>query len=357
MDLRQALPNAFGFGFTVDNVNEALVFGLDLIKERGEPVTRNGVRFWEVPGPVSIVYRTPMRRVLFDPVRDINPFAALFGSLWMLGGGRGDWLHRALTGAPLRSMHEFYAATGHRLQGMVEDGPSMQPVHQIQNVIQRLRTNPETRYALMGVWSPYIDQDGPEHDTPDHSTIAFNAHKGFLHMTVCSHAADAVRKVLGMDPVRFSMLHELVAVGAGLEVGYMTHQASTFFTELEDPFWQKYVEGEHTRSDVQNPYMFSEFQPWPLAVSAHEALRFLGDCDTFVSHVQESELHSATNMELVTPFFTDVVRPMMRGFTLYKVGLHMDAVNTLATVASDDWNAACIGWVMRRRDEAQKGDI
>lgn len=354
MDLRDALPQSFGTGVIVDNVNEALAWAVETLDRKGVPAAVGGVRYWEVEGPVSIVYRTPMRRVLFDAARDVNPFAALFESLWMMGGGRGDALNHLFTGAPLRHMHEYFMSTGQRLQGMEEYGTGMQPLYQIQNVIQRLRASPDTRHALMGIWFPNIDHDSPDNDTPDHSTISFNARGGFLHMTVNSHAADAVDKLLGIDPVRFSILHEVVAVASGLEVGYMTQQASAFFVALDNPFWQKYINGQYEKDTGLNPYMLTDYQPWPVVTHAGEANRFLRDCEKFVSLIAEGGTMGAmASVPWDTAFFGDVVGPMAEGYALFQSFYYLDAMQFLSSVASSDWQAACVGWVMRRRDEAQ----
>src|SRR5258708_35739439 len=47
--------------------------------------TRNG-KCLVVDEPVLISYTHPKERVLFNPVRDANPFFHLYESLWMLAG-------------------------------------------------------------------------------------------------------------------------------------------------------------------------------------------------------------------------------------------------------------------------------
>ncbi|KKK55035.1 hypothetical protein LCGC14_3078620, partial [marine sediment metagenome] len=72
----------------VRNVNEALPKMLQHLEEKGE---RNSSRAGEVivaPTPVTTVYRKPMERVLFSPIRDANPFFHLIEALWMLAGRR-----------------------------------------------------------------------------------------------------------------------------------------------------------------------------------------------------------------------------------------------------------------------------
>ena len=78
----------FGIGITVDNVNEALPRALALVKEHGVSSSSRGIETLRVPGPVSTIYRNPTRRVLFDVVRDANPFFHLIEAMWVLAGSR-----------------------------------------------------------------------------------------------------------------------------------------------------------------------------------------------------------------------------------------------------------------------------
>ena len=68
------------------NVNEALVLGIQALAESGKAYpSRNGDMI-EYPGPVTTTYLRPTERVLFEPLRDANPFLHFFESLWMLAG-------------------------------------------------------------------------------------------------------------------------------------------------------------------------------------------------------------------------------------------------------------------------------
>ena len=68
------------------NPNTALQDGLWLLKTSGIlNDSRNG-RVVQAPGPVASVYRNPLERVVFSPLRDANPFFHLYEALWMLAG-------------------------------------------------------------------------------------------------------------------------------------------------------------------------------------------------------------------------------------------------------------------------------
>ena len=68
------------------DINEAYYRGIDLIKERGVRMESRNGPIIEVPCPVTTTYLRPLRRILFDSVRDCNPFFHFFESLWMLAG-------------------------------------------------------------------------------------------------------------------------------------------------------------------------------------------------------------------------------------------------------------------------------
>jgi hypothetical protein len=75
------------------NVNSAFVQGIELIRQYGVARKSRYGDVLEIPEPVTTVYEKPLERVLFDPIRDANPFFHLFESLWILAG-RDDveWL-------------------------------------------------------------------------------------------------------------------------------------------------------------------------------------------------------------------------------------------------------------------------
>ena len=63
------------------NVNDALVKGAQLMKSGGQAQASRAGGTLEYPEPVCTVYERPLERVLFDAVRDANPFFHLMESL------------------------------------------------------------------------------------------------------------------------------------------------------------------------------------------------------------------------------------------------------------------------------------
>src|SRR5436190_17085324 len=77
------------------NVNDAVVKGAQLLKSSGLSQDSRAGGTLEYPEPVCTVYERPLERVLFDPIRDANPFFHLMEALWMLAGRKDvAWLAR-----------------------------------------------------------------------------------------------------------------------------------------------------------------------------------------------------------------------------------------------------------------------
>jgi hypothetical protein len=111
--------NRYGAILRVKNVNEALPLGLSLLQDRGVVAESRGLFTKRVPGPVSTVYSNPCERVLFDPIRDANPFFHLIESLWILSGSNRVELPRyflSTIGAFSDDGVAFHGAYGHRLR-------------------------------------------------------------------------------------------------------------------------------------------------------------------------------------------------------------------------------------------------
>src|SRR5690349_12870351 len=101
------------------NVNEALQVGMQLLKTSGEEMfSRNGPTV-EYPGPVTTTYYLPWQRVLFDPLRDANPFFHFMEALWILAG-RNDVAFLDRFNSQMKRYSDdgkvFHGAYGHRMR-------------------------------------------------------------------------------------------------------------------------------------------------------------------------------------------------------------------------------------------------
>src|SRR5215510_3212831 len=136
------------------NVNDAIVRGAQLLKEGGRPQPSRAGGTIEYPEPVCTVYERPLERVLFDAVRDANPFFHLMEALWMLAGRRDvGWLARFNQRMATYSDDGvvFNAAYGYRWRNQFQlktgDGGD-----QLSAIVKLLRADPDSRRAVLQIW-------------------------------------------------------------------------------------------------------------------------------------------------------------------------------------------------------------
>lgn len=341
----QSLPQAYGFGVTVDNVNEALPIGLQIVQNHGVERVSRGIPFIEVPGPVTTVYRTPQRRVLFDSVRDANPFFHLMESLWILAGSNRAALPEYFLGSITRFSDNgisFHGAYGERLRFAYG-------FDQLAQVIDLLREKPDTRQAVVSIWHPEKDLATATKDLPCNDMVMFSIRDGYLHMTVCNRSNDVIWGAYGANAVQFSMLQEWVAAMTETNVGYYVQQSNSYHVYPDNPFWQNYINGHHDAGHVVNPYMDPECDVFPLALNMDEALMVQRDCEKLDERAQEGIKLNAAGYE--STYFNRVVVPMITGYDRYKAKDFWGALEALRYVEAVDWRAACTMWVMRRKEK------
>lgn len=165
------------------------------------------------------MYANPTRRVLFDPVRDANPFFHLIEAMWMLAGERdvalltqivSDFDQFAEPGTTL--MHGAY---GYRWRKhFVFD--------QLRATIDALRRDRTDRRCVLTMWDPLADWDREKKDLPCNTHAYFRADRGFLDVTVCCRSNDIVWGCYGANVVHMSLMQEYVAQMIGIQVGTYT---------------------------------------------------------------------------------------------------------------------------------------
>lgn len=345
-----------GYGVSVDNVNEALPLGLGLVFANGVPVCSRGLETLEVPGPVMTVYRNPTRRVLFDEVRDANPFFHLIESLWILAGDNGVALPRMFLDRIADFSDNgktFHGAYGHRLRASFG-------FDQLTRVVTLLREKPDTRQAVLSIWDPRLDLGATTKDTPCNDLIMLRIQRGKLNMTVCCRSNDVVLGAYGANVVQFSMLLEWIAAMVGVEVGTYIQMSNSYHVYTDNPFWTAFKAGAHDSGHVHNPYMDPEVQPYPLANTPAEADQVAIDCFRMVTranagiHLFGNEYHENAGPDelgYASNFFVDVVVPIVDAYEKYKAKNYTKALETLTYCHAADWRLACSAWVLRRKEK------
>ncbi len=342
----------------VRNVNEALSASvrkvLDNLKEL-KTVAPRGAATIEWPEPVATVYDRPCERVLFNEVRDANPFFHFFEALWMLAG-RNDI---AFTSSLVKRMAAFSddgvtqpAAYGHRWR-------SAFGFDQLQNVIGLLREDPSTRRAVLAMWSPSYDGDWDRlrssKDLPCNTTIYFKVRERQLNMTVCCRSNDILWGAYGANAVHMSMLQEYVAGKIGMTVGrlYQLSDSWHIYTGGDGgKVWDRLVDAVRTwpaGALVYDPYTEKHVRPVAMG-SQHpdwndDLAMFFYRWDRCRAGTAAPPLPQPDEIEYGSPWFKHVVAPLWRAWRTRDR-------EALSLCMADDWRVACDEWLARRERKA-----
>lgn len=350
--------------FAARNVERALRGAfVELAPECQPRSTRNGLAFVH-PEPVTTVFVDPRERVLFDPVRDANPFFHLVEAVWMLLG-RDD----VETVARYVGRMRTYSDDGHTLHGAYGrrwrfwGGGDGEPfVDQLDNAIEALRKDPTDRRAgVIAMWDPGRDPAAARRggrDVPCNLTLnlAQNADQE-LDLTVFCRSNDAVWGAYGANAVHFSMLQEFVAEAAGLPVGRYRQVSANWhiYDNDQNRRLSRHFRGGGGFYRYRGVMGFPGVEPFdgPIALDVKrwrtEAARLLE------ARSPESPVFGAP---LEEPFLRRVVRPMMMAHELYVAGNRTAgaARGALALLRSRrdredafcDWLIAGDEWLERR---------
>lgn len=325
----------------VRNVNDALSYAMRMFKQPsfGRTVSPRGMATIEAEMPVATVYHQPQERVLFNQTRNANPFLHFFGSLWMLAG---------------RSDAKFLAEFAPRMVDFTEDGKILwgaygarwkywfEDTNQIEDVLQLLRKDPDSRRAVLTMWDPSRDLQDHK-DIPCNTHVYFKLRNNHLDMTVCCRSNDMLWGCYGADVVDFSMLLEYMKCKLDVDMGIYTHLSDSFHVYLpphpSGKVWQRCYEAAWNHSD--DLYNANEVRPFPLGAETDEwdnDLKYM-----FRMYDKQRPDHFNIN-EFETPFFYKVVAPMW-GAWFYKE--QDQKMGSALGIAASDWRTAAVNWLVK----------
>jgi len=333
-------------------VNDALREGLELIQRRGVPrPSRNGPVL-EVPEPVTTAYSRPTERVLFSPARDANPFFHLFEALWMLEGRRDVRFPQTLVKRMANYSDDgvnFHGAYGFRWRGFFGDD-------QIKAIITILRSDPDSRRAVLTMWDPLSDLGhGFSKDLPCNTHVYFKLRtadrqptfttRKQLDMTVCNRSNDMVWGAYGANAVHMSMLQEYIANKLEADVGLYHQVSDSFHVYLEGPggdLYRKLITRYDADRDVLGRYArtskeMSAGYPSPFGLGAKDAEWDLDLHDFFERW--DSSINPATTTYR-TPWWNTVAVPMWWAW-------YNRSPDAVLECAATDWRKAGYEWLVR----------
>lgn len=315
------------------NVNDAYDNALVLARLVGvSSESRNGpvIKF---PGPVITEYLAPCERVLWDPVRDVNSVFHMVESFWMLAG-RSD----AAPLLPFNSrMGEFAEEDGNIHGAYGQRWRFWFTEDQIQIAIEKLRSNRRDRRVVIGMWDPSSDNDPLLRDVPCNTHIYFNCREGAkLDMTVCCRSNDMVWGAYGANVVHMSILHEIVAAGAGLKVGTYAQFSNDFHLYAGLPNFNQIW---NTVPDVDKDEYGRGVPVIPLLREGELVEEFIADCTALLKGDKPAN----------TYFMTAVAYPLIRTYLARKIGVPWKAM--LDEIPPCDWTLSFLQWATRRDDK------
>lgn len=325
------------------NVNDAFVSGMKLLYEEGTPRRSRAGDVLEYPTCVATVYEKPWERVLFNPVRDANPFFHLMESLWMLRGQR-DVQSMVRYNKRMDEYSDdgevFHGAYGYRWRNHFSQDYRL--LDQINIIIRRLKKDPIDRRCVLQMWDAPYDLNVNKVDIPCNTHVYFKLRDELghsskyvhyfpkLHMTVCCRSNDIIWGAYGANAVHFSMLQQYIADSLGVAMGP--------YVQISDSF--------HAYKNVFDAYRIPEE-----GLPCHS--RELYDNFSNTRFRIPRDLDFGDAMFYKSSFYKELIEPMTKAWDHWKNGEWQAAFDTVKSqMPIQDWRHACLEWLERRKPNA-----
>ena len=313
---------------TAFNVNDAFsemiwkmrIFGVSEDSRNGHVRT--------IPQPFGLTILRPWQRVLFDPVRQANPFFHVMEFIWMMAGSRKvEWI------AQFNSRMHDYADDGIIKGAYGYRWANQWGMNQIGDVVGMLEKDPTTRRAVLAMWDPDADLFSDSKDIPCNTHIYFRIYDGELCMTVCNRSNDLIWGMLGANAVHMTMLHELVARSLETSIGRYHVLTNNLHVYTDLPNYEELM----TPRPIYDPYSTAGLEAKPLLRGAETLDNFIEDaCRAIYSD-------EGFNQSFVTDWFNTVAHPMYFGYMERKLK-EGDGVRYFRNIEAPDWKRAAILW-------------
>lgn len=203
---------------------------------------------------------------------------------------------------------------------------------QIDATIKLLREEPETRRAVIGMWSPSRDLGEASKDIPCNTQIYFDLRGGALNMTVTCRSNDIMWGAYGANAVHFSVLQEFIAAAVGVPVGVYRQVSNNYHL-----YTAHYNLDNHALRLVDDLYSSGRVElitPFPLVWT--DAGTWMEDLRLFMRDPESTKF--------VDVFFTAVASPMYAAWMGRKAGCGNGA-DIAQQIDAADWRVACLDWI------------
>ena len=319
----------------VRNVAEGLSYGLRYLEKYGvQENTRNGPAL-VAPGPVITEYSHPREFVLNNPVRDANPFFHLLEAFWLLSG-RND---TPFLDNYIKTFGERFAENGilHGSYGRrwrFEFGED-----QLLLTINKLKSNPETRQAVVQHWHAPLDIIGEWKDRPCNTHIYFMVRNGRLDMTVCNRSNDIIYGAYGANAVQFGVLLTYIANMVNIPTGRYFQFSNNYHAYVTD------LDKMRARGEIRTT-----------AYPGNCCERIVFNRETFDAELGAvmgliEQLNNKGPLDcpkMTNRYLSDTVFRAALAHYYYRSGKHSEAYLIADMISAEDWKIACCDWLVRR---------
>lgn len=343
--------------------DQALYYGLTEVVHSGLVQTSRNGPVLRTPMPLASVYADPRNRVLFNPVRDCNPFLHVFESMWMLKGRRDLAFVQHFT-----PQMKAYSDDGVTLNGAYGYRWRRQfGVDQINFIIQELLENPDSRRAHLQMWDAHHDtkllMTNGSKDVPCNLSAEFEVSaRGKVDMVVYNRSNDLIWGAYGANLVHFSFLQEYIACALGRPVGTytqvsrnahiytenpVTHRLITKVSDTEYRLSDEYVAAHQPGDNGESGIVPEAMAETPLLFNYGAVPEFEHDLTSLFHRFDGTGTLSGVVYE--TKFGRDILDPLGRAHDLYKQNKLEAAADLLGNLDSDyDWILNAQQWIDRR---------
>lgn len=196
---------------------------LQTLIDEGDYVETRGRQTKEILNFVSEIIE-PWHHCILVPSRRWNPWIAMSEALWILAG-RNDT--KSLV--PFNRYITDYSDDGEHLYGAY----GARIADQLDNVIDRLRSDPNDRRAVVSIWDK-SDLTANTKDPPCNNLLYFKLRQDELHMTVINRSNDIHYGLFAVNIPTFGILQEYLAARLGCGIGHQTHLSNSLHVYLDD---------------------------------------------------------------------------------------------------------------------------
>lgn len=314
-------------GWSAPKLYEEALFKVPMWVE--PQMSRNGPVL-RVPDPALLTLYNPKQRMLFDPIRQANPYFHIMEFIWMMAGDNATgWISQFNKGfrqyAEADGLH--HGAYGHRWREHFGHD-------QIFAAVDELRRDPESRRVVLSMWDPNADQGRAKRDLPCNTHIYLEIQKGRLNMTVCNRSNDLFWGMLGSNLVHMTLLQELIAGALSAPLGYYRAFTNNLHVYPNMPRFEELWSARFS-PDLYDD-MSSIGYTFPVLSEGETLEKFLEECWAFI-HVPKTHYESKWLEKVAVPMYHAYMK------RLKKIEYEKD-LDWIGDIQAEDCKVACRLW-------------